>query len=216
RGTGYAISVRGYGTTQVLPAFTNVTTAPRNFTTVVLTNILVGADGLLNLDIQGGAGNGPWALEGLDVFQGGGDPGAAPALAAVRRYDLNGAANATAAGFIGVSASDRIDTAAHGWTSTVTATERATSAQTTVDLYRDFHSNLLQRFFRVVADPGKPYNVRVYLGDPASTQAAVITVMAYGDIRPSSSPLITVPAGTNISVLLSNVTPSVNGFIVIE
>ena len=72
--------------TDQLPAFTTLTTPSGSFTnSLVLTNIVAGSDGIIDLDIEGLAkalgGNGYWVLDGIDVWSQSSptnDPGAAP------------------------------------------------------------------------------------------------------------------------------------------
>src|SRR5439155_25748347 len=102
RGITYPMEVRARSTSNTSGAFTLVQPPIRGFTMQLL-SLTTDSDGIVNVDIRGTSSNG-WVLDGIDLFTTS-DPGVAPAVAAVRRYDLNTSTpSPTAAGFIGVVA----------------------------------------------------------------------------------------------------------------
>jgi RHS repeat-associated protein len=90
--------------------------------------------------------------------------------ATTRRFDFNGPANVTAAGFIGVRGSNLYSASTgYGWNLAAGEFDRGAAAASTVDLYRDGNYGSAgpsgARTFEVQVTPSGIYGIRVYIGD---------------------------------------------------
>jgi fibronectin type 3 domain-containing protein len=127
------------------------------------------------------------------------------ALLPVRRFDFNGPAGATAAGFIGVQGSDVYSASrGYGWVTPAGEFDRGTASSTPVELYRDGHWGQVNTF-RIQVRPGVPYDVRVYVGDQQWARD-FIRVRAEGSGDPAYNVIVpSTPAGQFATATLTNI-----------
>ncbi|MCA9179614.1 MAG: hypothetical protein KDB14_34395, partial [Planctomycetales bacterium] len=95
--------------------------------------------------------------------------GAAAPLPPIRRFDFNNTTSPTQAGFTGVRANDTyLASVGYGYSAmSFSHLDRgAPTSMSSNELYRDGHwGNSTAKTFRVKADAGQTYDVRVYIGD---------------------------------------------------